>query len=87
MIFNMEEAEWDAVIRVHLKGHFTTMRHAAAYWRNRAKEGQEVYGRIINTTSEAALVRFARTAELRSGEGRDHRRSRRRWPTGWSSTA
>ncbi|MEX0875149.1 MAG: SDR family oxidoreductase [Actinomycetota bacterium] len=55
MIFNMEEAEWDAVIRVHLKGHFATMRHAAAYWRNRAKEGQDVYGRVINTTSEAAL--------------------------------
>ena len=55
MLFNMEEAEWDAVIRVHLKGHFGTMRHAAAYWRQRAKEGSEVYGRVINTTSEAAL--------------------------------
>lgn len=55
MIFNMEEAEWDAVVRVHLKGHFATMRHATAYWRQRAKEGQEVYGHIINTTSEAAL--------------------------------
>jgi 3-oxoacyl-[acyl-carrier protein] reductase len=55
MIFNMEEAEWDAVIRVHLKGHFATTRHAAAYWRRRAKEGAEVYGHIVNTTSEAAL--------------------------------
>jgi NAD(P)-dependent dehydrogenase (short-subunit alcohol dehydrogenase family) len=55
MIFNMEEAEWDSVVRVHLKGHFNTVRHATAYWRQRAKEGHEVYGRIINTTSEAAL--------------------------------
>jgi 3-oxoacyl-[acyl-carrier protein] reductase len=55
MLFNMEEAEWDAVIRVHLKGHFSTMRHAAAHWRQRAKDGQDVFGRVINTTSEAAL--------------------------------
>lgn len=55
MLFNMEEAEWDAVIRVHLKGHFCTMRHVAAHWRQRAKAGDEVYGRVINTTSEAAL--------------------------------
>lgn len=55
MLFNMEEAEWDAVVRVHLKGHFSTSRHATAYWRKRAKEGQDVYGRIVNTTSEAAL--------------------------------
>jgi 3-oxoacyl-[acyl-carrier protein] reductase len=55
MLFNMEEAEWDAVIRVHLKGHFNTSRHAAAHWRQRAKDGQDVYGRIVNTTSEAAL--------------------------------
>ncbi len=55
MIFNMEEAEWDAVVRVHLKGHFSTIRHAAAYWRQRAKDGAEVYGHVINTTSEAAL--------------------------------
>lgn len=55
MLFNMEEAEWDAVVRVHLKGHFSTMRHATAYWRQRAKDGQDVYGRIVNTTSEAAL--------------------------------
>ncbi len=55
MIFNMEEAEFDSVVRVHLKGHFNTIRHATAYWRQRSKEGNEIYGRIINTTSEAAL--------------------------------
>jgi 3-oxoacyl-[acyl-carrier protein] reductase len=55
MLFNMEESEWDAVIRVHLKGHFNTMRNACAYWRQRAKDGKDVYGRVVNTTSEAAL--------------------------------
>jgi 3-oxoacyl-[acyl-carrier protein] reductase len=55
MVFNMQEAEWDAVVRVHLKGHFNTIRHATAYWRQRSKDGQDVYGRVINTTSEAAL--------------------------------
>ena len=41
MIFNMEEAEWDAVVRVHLKGHFNTTRHAVTHWRNKAKAGEE----------------------------------------------
>ncbi len=57
MVFNMEEQEWDAVIRVHLKGHFCMSRWATAYWRDRSKAaGGPVYGRIINTSSEAALV-------------------------------
>jgi len=57
MIFNMEESEWDAVIRVHLKGHFCMSRWATAYWRDRAKEADgPTYGRIINTASEAFLV-------------------------------
>ena len=56
MIFNMAEEEWDAVIRVHLKGHFCPCRHAGAYWRDKSKEsGSEVYGRIVNTSSEAGL--------------------------------
>jgi NAD(P)-dependent dehydrogenase (short-subunit alcohol dehydrogenase family) len=55
MSFNMEESDWDDVIRVHLKGHFATSRHAAVYWRGRAKAGEEVSGRIINTSSEAGL--------------------------------
>src|SRR3984957_17809362 len=55
MSFNMEESDWDDVIRVHLKGHFAPSQHAAVYWRNRAKEGEEVTGRIINTSSEAGL--------------------------------
>jgi NAD(P)-dependent dehydrogenase (short-subunit alcohol dehydrogenase family) len=55
MSFNMEESDWDDVIRVHLKGHFAPTHHAAVYWRNKAKSGQEVTGRIINTSSEAGL--------------------------------
>lgn len=51
--FNMEESEWDSVMQVHLKGHFAPSRFAAAYWRSRSKAGQDVYGRIINTSSES----------------------------------
>ncbi|MCU0668934.1 MAG: SDR family NAD(P)-dependent oxidoreductase [Myxococcota bacterium] len=54
-LFNMTEADFDSVIRVHLKGHFCTMRHATAYWRERAKAGGDVYGRLISTSSESAL--------------------------------
>jgi NAD(P)-dependent dehydrogenase (short-subunit alcohol dehydrogenase family) len=55
MSFNMDESDWDDVIRVHLKGHFAATHHAAVYWRNKAKTGDEVTGRIINTSSEAGL--------------------------------
>lgn len=47
--------EWDAVTRVHLRGHFCTSRHACDYWRRRAKSGKPVDARIINTTSGAGL--------------------------------
>lgn len=56
MFTNTSEAEWDAVVRVHLKGHFCVARHAAAYWRDRAKAGDAVSGRIINTSSGAGLL-------------------------------
>jgi 3-oxoacyl-[acyl-carrier protein] reductase len=60
MIFNMEEDDFDAVIRVHLKGHFLGMRHAAAYWRGASKEkGGPIYGRIISTSSEAFIFASA----------------------------
>jgi NAD(P)-dependent dehydrogenase (short-subunit alcohol dehydrogenase family) len=55
MSFNMEESDWDDVIRVHLKGHFATSHFAAVHWRNRSKAGQDVSGRIINTASESGL--------------------------------
>ncbi|HEX7826806.1 MAG TPA: 3-oxoacyl-ACP reductase [Mycobacterium sp.] len=57
MLFNMTDEDWDAVIAVHLRGHFLLTRNAAVYWRNKAKEnGGTVYGRIVNTSSEAGLV-------------------------------
>ena len=56
MFANAAEDEWDAVVRVHLKGHFCVARHAAAHWRDKAKAGEAVDGRIINTSSGAGLL-------------------------------
>lgn len=55
MLTNMSEEEWDAVIKVHLKGTFAPSRHAAAYWRERAKAGETNDGRIINTSSPSGI--------------------------------
>ncbi|MGH7802817.1 MAG: SDR family oxidoreductase [Candidatus Binatia bacterium] len=55
MLVNMTEAEWDAVIKVHLKGTFAPAHHAAAYWRERAKKGEKVEARLINTTSVSGI--------------------------------
>ncbi len=55
MLTNMTEAEWDAVIAVHLKGTFGPSRHAAAYWRERSKAGETNDARIINTTSPSGI--------------------------------
>ncbi len=55
MLTNMTEAEWDAVIQVHLKGTFAPARWAAAYWRERAKAGETNDGRIINTSSVSGI--------------------------------
>lgn len=56
MVFNMSAQEWDAVVRVHGRGHFCATRHAAAYWREKSKrEGAPVYGRLVHTTSESGL--------------------------------
>jgi NAD(P)-dependent dehydrogenase (short-subunit alcohol dehydrogenase family) len=55
MLVNMDEHEWDAVIEVHLKGHFAPTRHAAAYWRERSKAGDEVPARVINTSSPSGV--------------------------------
>jgi NAD(P)-dependent dehydrogenase (short-subunit alcohol dehydrogenase family) len=56
MLFTTTEEEWDAVIRVHLKGHFAVTRHACDHWRARAKAGEAVDGRIVNTSSGAGLM-------------------------------
>jgi NAD(P)-dependent dehydrogenase (short-subunit alcohol dehydrogenase family) len=57
MLFNMSDEDWDQVIAVHLRGHFLLTRNAATYWRAKAKDtGGSVYGRIVNTSSEAGLT-------------------------------
>ncbi|HEX2069034.1 MAG TPA: SDR family oxidoreductase [Actinomycetota bacterium] len=56
MIFNMSVEEWDAVIKVHLRGHFLVTREACGYWRERSKSGEPVSGRIINTSSTSGLL-------------------------------
>ena len=56
MFASLTEDEWDAVIAVHMKGHFCLANHAAKHWRTQAKEGLEVSGRIINTSSGAGLL-------------------------------
>ena len=55
MLVNMSEDEWDAVIAVHLKGHFGPTRHAAAYWRERSKAGETLHARVINTASPSGV--------------------------------
>ena len=55
MLVNMTEDEWDAVVAVHLKGHFAPTRHAAAHWRERAKAGEDVKARVINTSSPSGV--------------------------------
>jgi NAD(P)-dependent dehydrogenase (short-subunit alcohol dehydrogenase family) len=56
MCFNMDEDDWDSVIRVHLKGHFAPTRFACKYWRERHKAGEPIAGRVINTASEAGVI-------------------------------
>ena len=55
MFASMTEADWDAIMSVHLKGHFCITSHAVQYWRNQSKEGKPVNARILNTTSGAGL--------------------------------
>lgn len=70
MVFSMTEEEWDAVIRVHLKGHFNTTRFASAHWRQRSKAaGGPVYGRIVNTSSEAFLAGSAGQPNYAAAKG------------------
>lgn len=56
MSFNMNEDEFDLVLKVHCKGHFSMTRHACVRWREAAKQGGSTYGRVINTSSEAGLM-------------------------------
>ncbi|MFF0424807.1 SDR family oxidoreductase [Streptomyces sp. NPDC004520] len=56
MLVNLDEDDWDAVMRVHLKGHFLPLKHAAAHWRAESKAGREPIARVINTSSGAGLL-------------------------------
>lgn len=57
MLFNMSDDDWDLVLKVHLRGHFLLCRNAASYWRAKSKAaGEPVYGRLVNTSSEAGLL-------------------------------
>ncbi|MGI5352156.1 3-oxoacyl-ACP reductase [Streptomyces sp. CA-250714] len=70
MVFSMSEDEWDTVIRVHLKGHFNTTHFAAAHWREASKTaGGPVYGRIVNTSSEAFLAGSAGQPNYAAAKG------------------
>ncbi len=56
VLINMSEEDWDAVMYVHLKGHFVPTRHAAAYWREQTKNGKDVKASVINTSSTSGLI-------------------------------
>jgi len=56
VLVNMTEEEWDAVIHVHLKGHFVPTRWAAAYWREQTKAGKTVKANVVNTSSTSGLL-------------------------------
>ncbi|HEY1739532.1 MAG TPA: SDR family oxidoreductase [Acidimicrobiia bacterium] len=69
MFANTAEDEWDAIIRVHLKGHFAPARHAAAYWRDQSKTGTPRKGRIVNTSSGAGLMGSVGQAAYSAAKG------------------
>jgi NAD(P)-dependent dehydrogenase (short-subunit alcohol dehydrogenase family) len=69
MLVNMTESEWDSVIRVHLKGTFAPLHHAANYWRQQSKSGSPVDARVINTTSHSALFANPGQANYAAAKG------------------
>ena len=69
MFVNSEQAEWEAVLRVHVLGHAAPSRHAAAYWRGRSKAGEAVDARIINTSSGAGLMGSIAQAAYSAAKG------------------
>ena len=56
MLVSTSEEEWDAVVRVHMKGHFCTMHHAGEHWRARSKDGEQFHAAVVNTSSGAGLM-------------------------------
>jgi NAD(P)-dependent dehydrogenase (short-subunit alcohol dehydrogenase family) len=86
MFANAGEDEWDAVVRVHLKGHFCVARHAAAHWRDQAKAGASVDARIVNTSSGAGILGSVGQAAY-SAARRASPRSPSCRPRSWAATA
>lgn len=68
-IVTMSEQEWDVVVAVHLKGHMAMTHHAAAYWRERSKDGAEVKASLIHTTSGSGLFGGPSQANYASAKG------------------
>ena len=68
VLVNMSEAEWDDVVRVHLKGHFAPSRWAAAYWREEAKNGRAKPRNIVHTSSTSGLFANPGPEQLRRGQ-------------------
>ena len=69
MFVNSEQAEWEAVLKVHVLGHAAPSRHAASYWRSMSKAGETVEGRIINTSSGAGLMGSIAQAAYSAAKG------------------
>lgn len=69
MFVNSEQAEWEAVLRVHVLGHAAPARHAASYWRGKSKAGEQVDARIINTSSGAGLMGSIAQAAYSAAKG------------------
>jgi NAD(P)-dependent dehydrogenase (short-subunit alcohol dehydrogenase family) len=70
MLFNMSDEDWDLVLKVHLRGHFLLSRNAAAHWRAAYKtSGSPLYGRVVNTASEAFLVGSPGQANYAAAKG------------------
>ena len=65
VVVNMTEDEWDAVVNVHLKGHFATAHHAAVYWREQTKAGHEVNAAMVHTSSSSGI--FANPGQANYG--------------------
>ena len=88
MLFNLSDEEWDDVIRVHLRGHFLLSRNAASYWRARSKETDApVYGRIVNTASEAFLGGSPGQANYARRQGRHRGAHAVLGPRRWAGSA
>src|SRR3989440_930984 len=70
MLVNMTDDEWDAVIKVHLRGTFATAHHAAVYWREKSKAGEAGGARLLNTSASSGHYRKRRPSHHRPGTSR-----------------